>query len=150
MNNIVYALVAVGLGVAISFQPPINAVMGRALGSPLLAASISIFISLLVVVPVWLIWGKGAGDLSQIRMLPWWIIIGGAIGALYVAGSIITAPVLGVALFFICVVGGQLIGSSIIDQLGAFELAIKPINTMKLIGISFVLLGAVLVQNSSS
>ena len=34
MNNIVYALVAVGLGVAISFQPPINALMGRALGSP--------------------------------------------------------------------------------------------------------------------
>jgi len=83
-------------------------------------------------------------------MLPWWVIIGGVIGALYVAGSIITAPVLGVALFFICVVAGQMIGSSIIDQLGAFELAVKPVNTMKLIGISFVLLGAVLVQNSSS
>ena len=47
-------------------------------------------------------------------------------------------------------VAGQMIGSSIIDQLGAFELAVKPVNTMKLIGISFVLLGAVLVQNSSS
>lgn len=150
MNNIVYAIVAVGLGVTISFQPPINAVMARALGSPLLAASISIFISLIVVVPFWLIWGKGAGDISQIKILPWWIIIGGAIGAIYVAGSIITAPVLGVALFFICVVLGQLIGSSIIDQLGAFDLAVKPINTMKLIGTSLVLLGAVLVQNSSS
>ncbi len=29
MNNIVYAVIAVGLGVAISFQPPINATMAR-------------------------------------------------------------------------------------------------------------------------
>jgi bacterial/archaeal transporter family-2 protein len=150
MNNIMYAFVAVGLGVAISFQPPINATMARVLGSPLLATSISIFISLIVVVPLWLTWGKGGGDLSQFKMLPWWVVIGGVIGVIYVAGSIITAPILGVALFFICVVAGQLIGSSIIDQWGAFGLEVKPINTMKLIGIGFVLLGAVLVQNSSS
>lgn len=150
MNNIVYAIVAVGIGVAISFQPPINATMARILGSPLLATAISISISLIVVVPIWLTWGKAGGDLSQISMLPWWVIIGGVIGVIYLVGSIITAPVLGVALFFICVVAGQLIGSSIIDQLGAFGLAVKPINTMKLIGTGLVLLGAVLVQNSSS
>ena len=153
MNNIVYTVAAVGIGAAVSLQPPINAAMARILGSPLLAASISISISLIVVVALWLSWGKGVGEISQIRMLLWWVIIGGVIGVIgviFVAGSIVTVPVIGVALFFICVVAGQLIGSSIIDQWGAFGLAVKPMNTMKLIGIGLVLLGAVLVQNSSS
>ena len=150
MNNILYAIVAVGLGVAISFQPPINATMARVLGSPLMATSISILISLIVVVPLWLSLGRETENISNINMVPWWVILGGVIGVVYVAGSIITAPVLGVALFFICVVAGQLIGSSIIDQVGAFGLVVKPINTMKLVGIGLVLLGAVLVQNSNS
>ena len=95
----IYILFAVAMGVAISFQPPINAVMARGLGSPLLAATISIFISLVTVSILWLSWGKGTGELSQLRALPWWIIIGGLIGAVFVAGAIVMAPLFGVALF---------------------------------------------------
>jgi len=150
MNNIVYVLAAVAIGAALSLQPPINATMARVLGSPLLAALISISISFIVVVALWLSWGKGIGDISQVRMLPWWVIIGGVIGVIFVAGSVVVVPVLGVALFFVCVVAGQLIGSALIDQMGAFGLTAKPLNTMKLIGIGLVLLGAALVQNSNS
>ena len=150
MSNIIYIAVAVVIGAAIPVQPPINATMARCLGSPLLAASISIFISFVVVTILWLSWGKGSGDISHLRMLPWWVIIGGIVGVVFVAGSVVVAPVLGVALFFVCVVAGQLIGSTLIDQFGAFELIVKPLNTMKLIGIGFVLLGAALVQNSHS
>ena len=150
MNNVIYIASAVAIGAALSLQPPINATMARVLGSPLLAASISISISLVVVVALWLSWGKGVGDISHIKALPWWVIIGGVIGVIFVAGSVVVAPVLGVALFFVCVVAGQLIGSSLIDQMGAFGLTVKPINTMKLFGIGLVLLGAVLVQNSNS
>jgi len=67
-----------------------------------------------------------------------------------VAGSIVTAPVLGVALFFVCMVTGQLIGSTIIDQIGAFGLEVKPVNTMKIVGLVLVIVGAGLVQNSNS
>lgn len=150
MNNLIYIAAAVSIGAALSLQPPINATMARVLGSPLLAASISITISLIVVFALSLSWGKGVGDLSQIKALPWWVFVGGVIGVIFVAGSVVVAPVLGVALFFVCVVAGQLIGSSIIDQIGAFGLAVKPINTMKLVGVGLVLLGAVLVQNSNS
>ena len=150
MSNLIYIAAAVSIGAAISLQPPINATMARILGSPLLAASISVTISLFVVVALWLSWGKGVGDLSQIKALPWWVFIGGVIGVLFVAGGVVVAPVLGVALYFVCMVAGQLIGSSIIDHIGAFGLTVKPMNTMKLVGVSLVLLGAVLVQNSNS
>ena len=137
------------MGAALSLQPAINATMARVLGNPLLAAGISISISLIVVLVLWLVWSKAAGDLSQFKQLPWWVIIGGIVGAIFVAGAIVTAPVLGVALFFVCMVAGQLIGSTIIDQVGAFGLEVKPINTMKIVGLGLVILGAALVQNSN-
>ena len=150
MSNYLYILAAVLLGAALSLQPAINATIARILGNPLLAAGISISISLIVVITLWLAWGKAGGDFSQVKNLPWWVIVGGVVGAIFVAGAIVTAPVLGVALFFVCMVAGQLIGSTIIDQIGAFGLEVKPINTMKIVGLGLVILGAGLVQNSNS
>jgi transporter family-2 protein len=141
---------AIAMGACLSIQPPVNAVMARTLGSPLLAASISIAISLIFVVLVWLTWGKGVGDLAQVNALPWWIVIGGVVGAVFVAGGVMLAPILGVALFFVCVVAGQLLGSTLADHFGVFGLQVKPVNTMKLLGLGLVLAGAVLVQNSSA
>jgi transporter family-2 protein len=60
------------------------------------------------------------------------------------------APILGVALFFVCVVAGQLLGSTLADHFGVFGLQVKPVNMMKLLGLGLVLAGAVLVQNSST
>ncbi len=150
MSNIFYILFAVAMGVALAIQPPINATMARGLGSPLLASTISILISLITVIILWLVWGKGSGDFSQLRTLPWWVFIGGLVGALFVAGAVISVPVIGVALFFVCIVAGQLVASAVIDQFGAFGLAVKPLNLMKLAGIVLVLIGAALVQNSNS
>lgn len=143
-----HLLAAVAIGACLALQPPINAVMGRTLGSPLLAAVLSIAISLIVVVPVWLTVGQGAGDLGRVTSLPWWVLIGGAIGVVFVAGSVIVGPALGIALFFVCVVAGQLLGATLADHVGAFGMPTKPINVMKLVGLGLVLVGAVLVQRS--
>jgi len=87
-------------------------------------------------------------DFAQVRLLPWWVVVGGVLGVVFVAGSVIVGPTLGIALFFVCVVAGQLLGATIVDQLGAFGLPQKPVNVMKLIGLGLVLVGAALVQRS--
>ncbi len=56
------------------------------------------------------------------------------------------APTLGFALFFVCIIAGQLVGSTVVDQFGAFGLPVKPASTMKLAGLAMVLAGAALVQ----
>ena len=61
MSNVIYIMCAVAMGAAISVQPPINAAMALGLGSPLLAASISILISLVFVSILWLVWGQRDG-----------------------------------------------------------------------------------------
>jgi transporter family-2 protein len=150
MTNIYYLAASIAIGVSISMQPPINAVMARTLGSPMLAACFSIAITLIIAILAWLSLGKGGGDFAQIKALPWWVMFGGIVGVFFVVGGVMVAPVVGMALFFVCVVAGQLLGSSVIDHFGAFDLPVKPVNTMKLLGLFMVLAGAILVQNSSS
>jgi transporter family-2 protein len=145
-----YLASAIAIGAALSLQPSINTTMARVLGSPLLSAVISITISFVVVVCLWLALGSTSDDLTRVKQLPWWIFVGGIIGVVFVAGAIVTAPALGVALFFVCVVTGQLLGSTVIDHIGAFGLEVKPINSMKMIGLGLVVLGAALVQYSNT
>lgn len=150
MANILFIAAAVAIGACISLQPPINVVMARTLGSPWLAVSISIAISLVLALAMWVAWGKGAGDLAQITELPWWVVIGGTVGVLFVIGGIAVAPVLGIALFFVCIVGGQLFASTLIDHIGAFGAPVKPINTLKVVGLLLVLVGAALVRKGGA
>jgi transporter family-2 protein len=150
MVKALYVVAAVAIGFSLSLQPPINAAMARTLSSAMLAACISIAISLVAVVVVWLTWGHGAGNFAEIRALPWWVVLGGIIGVVFVAGSIVTAPPLGMALFFVCVVSGQLLGSTLADQLGAFGIPVQPVTTMKVVGLALVLAGAALVQSSKT
>jgi len=58
--------------------------------------------------------------------------------------------VLGIALFFVCIVAGQLFGATLADHFGVFGMQVKPVNTMKVIGLALVLAGAGLVENSNS
>ncbi len=148
MSNPFNVAAVLAIGASLALQPPINAAMARVLGSPLLAASISIAISFIVVVLFWLTWGKAAGDLGQLRALPWWVTLGGVIGFCFVVAGVLIAPTLGVGLFFVCVVAGQLVGSILTDHFGAFGLPVKPINLMKLLGLGLVLAGTALVRNS--
>ena len=150
MVHLGYIFTAIVIGCLISLQPTINAVMARELSSFLLASTISIGISFILILIAWQILGKGEGDISQIRQLPWWIVFGGVAGMVFVVAGVMVAPVLGLALFFVCIIAGQLFGSTLIDQFGAFGLPIKPVSGMKLTGLGFVLAGAALVQFSNS
>lgn len=150
MVNLGYIVIAVLIGCMVSLQPTINVVMGRELSSSLLASATSIGISFFLIFLTWQVLGRGEGEISQIRQLPWWIILGGVAGVVFVVGGVMVAPVLGFALFFVCIIAGQLFGSTLLDQFGGFGLPVKPISGMKLTGLGFVLAGAVLVQFGNS
>ncbi|SES75378.1 transporter family-2 protein [Nitrosomonas marina] len=145
MNNTAYILVALVVGVLISFQPPINASMARILDSPLFAATISLFISCMLMMVLWLLY-DGGKNTAQITTLPWWIVIGGIAGAVFVTSSIIIAPVLGMAAFIVCIIAGQLIGSIFIDHFGLIGMDTKAVSMQKIIGLILILIGVILVR----
>lgn len=144
-----YLLIALSLGALVSMQPAINAQIAIKLGTPLAAAANSIAISLLMVVAAWATISRFEADWSKLFSLPWWTLVGGAAGALFVLGGVLIAPKLGVAVFFTCVVLGQVLGAALIDQFGAFGLAGHVITWPRALGILFVIAGAALTQTGS-
>lgn len=141
-----YLLTAFVIGMVVSLQPPINAQVAAILGSPLLAATCSITISLVMIVIVRLALDRASIDLSRVAALPWWALVGGAVGAVFVIGALIVAPKVGIAAFFVCVVLGQMIGAAAIDHFGAFGATVSAITRPKAIGILLVAAGAAVAQ----
>lgn len=136
--------VALGLGVLLSFQPGINGDIARRAGSPYVAGAVSLAISMAFMLPVALVFGK-IGSFNWVATAPWWIVLGGLAGTAYVLGGITIAPSLGMVLFIACVILGQAIGSTVVDQLGLFSLPQRPANPWKLLGLAMTIGGMVLV-----
>lgn len=111
-------------GMLIGVQSRINGGLGQELGSGIVAAFFS-FGSGLVILAVIMIFAtrsrEGLRSLAgavKRREFPVWGLIGGAMGAFFVLGQSLIAPVIGVALFTVGIVAGQVVGGLLIDRAG--------------------------------
>ena len=77
---------------------------------------------------------------------PWWVWLGGIFGAMFVAGAIVLGPRMGLALFFTCVVFGQVSISLLIDRFGWFEIQIRELSVSRILGVLLVIAGILLIQ----
>jgi transporter family-2 protein len=94
------------------------------------------------------IWGVAAATSTSVRHPDFaatevWQYFGGCLGAAYVAASVALAPELGVALWFIVVVAGQLTAAVLIDGLGLFNVAQKNITALRAAGVCVTFVGAI-------
>lgn len=142
--------VAVLAGAMVPLQAGANAMLGRTLGHPLLAAVVSLGVSvavvgllaLLVRVPL-----PGPGTLVRV---PPWAWIGGLVGALYVASAIVVAPRLGATGFITAVVAGQILMALVLDRGGYFGFAARAPDVWRLAGAGLVVAGLVVGQFAGS
>ena len=146
MQLVAYMLAAVAVGAMITSQPPLNAIIARHVDSALAATSISILVAFLCSLLLLLVAGFGRVAPATIAAVPWWAYLGGVAGAIFVGSGVIIAPMTGALVFFVCIVAGQLIGSTIADHFGAFGLTVREVSGSRILGISLVLAGAVLVS----
>ena len=143
MQILGYLLAAVLMGALVSFQPLINAVLARAIGSPWGAAAISLVVAGAGGVAIALVAGRGDMSRAALAGVPWWVFLAGLIGSIFVAGGVVIAPVTGAQLFFITVIAGQLLGATLADHFG---LAARPLSLERTLGLALVLAGALLVR----
>ena len=146
MPILVYLAAAVGLGVVVAFQPLVNAVLARAIGSAYGAAAISIMVAALGALIMVAVAGRGDMSRATLASVPWWVYLAGFVGTLFVAGGVVIAPVTGALLFFMCVVAGQLLGATLVDHFGLFGIALRPASAARLIGLALVLAGVLVAQ----
>lgn len=115
---------AVAIGVLTAVQARINGVLGVRVENGIVAGLISFAVGLLALVAVISCIPaarRGVGRLRigiRDRRIPFWMLLGGACGALTVSTQGVTAGVLGVSLFTVGVVAGQTLHGLVLDRIG--------------------------------
>ena len=72
----------------------------------------------------------------------------GMLAAPYLIGASFLTPRLGIGLFLGAIIAGQLCGAVLLDHVGAFGAAPRPIDALRLAGIAALMLGVVLVRGT--
>jgi len=130
-------------GGLIALQAPINAGLGKVTGS-LPAALVSFAVGTVALVAIVVLSGK-AGGLSSTFDVSWYYLLGGLLGAIYVANALVAVSAIGAGGVAAATIAGQLTASVAIDRLGLFGLDQVPLSPERLLGIALLMAGTVLV-----
>jgi bacterial/archaeal transporter family-2 protein len=141
-----YLLFAFAGGVVLPFQAGINAQLADWLHSPVRAAFVSFLTGTVVLLFAAAFAFKPLPSWGRIGDAPWWVWLGGALGAFFVAASIVSAPRLGAATLVALVVAGQALASLVIDQFGWVGFEAKHISVGRALGMLLVFGGVSLVR----
>ena len=144
----IWAFILFGLaaGAMLPFQAGINAQLAEYLGSPLRAALVSFTVGVLVLLPVVAIFVRGLPSGERVSAAPWWVWLGGALGAFYVAGSITSAPKLGAVTLIGVILAGQAIASLVVDHFGMVGFDEHPATLGRIAGLALIALGVLFVR----
>ena len=129
-------------------QYGINAQLAHWLGSPIRAAFVSFLVGMLALLVISAFVRKPLPSAARLGQVPWWVWIGGLLGAFYVAGSIVSAPRLGAVTLAMAVILGQTLASVLVDQFGWVGFAEHHITPGRVAGVALVLSGVALVRFS--
>jgi bacterial/archaeal transporter family-2 protein len=137
-------LLGVGAGCLVGMQAPINSRLGRALGS-VQAATFSFLVGTVLLLLIASFVRGGLGNLGQVGRAPWWALIGGLLGAVYVTVALVAVRTLGASGLTAVVITGQLAISVVIDRFGLLGVARQPVGLQRVLGLALLVAGVVLV-----
>jgi transporter family-2 protein len=141
-----YLLFAVAAGAMLPFQFGINAQLSHWVGSPIRAAFVSFLVGTIGLLILSAFVHRPLPSLARLGDVPWWVWIGGLLGAFYVAGSIVTAPKLGAVTLAAAIIFGQTLASVLVDQFGWVGFREHHASAGRLIGVLLVGGGVLLVR----
>lgn len=145
-------VVAVLSGSLIAIQARINSQLGSDLDQPLLASVISNGGGLIVLAGAYFLRRRTRENLRRALRsgLPWWRYLGGACGAVLVAGGPLLVPTLGVALFTVGMVAGQTAGGIGVDRIGLAPGGRRPVTGVRLFGGGLAILAVAVAESGGS
>jgi bacterial/archaeal transporter family-2 protein len=138
-------VIAVGAGCLVGLQAPINSRLGKALGHDVQAATFSFLVGTLALVLLAAVVRGGLGALGHAGRAPWWALIGGLLGAVFVTVALITVRTLGASGLTAAVIAGQLGISVLIDRFGLLGVARQHVGAQRIIGLALLAVGVLLV-----
>ena len=135
------------IGAILPVQAVLNTKLGKQTGGPLISSLLSFLVGLIGLIIINLVANYTA--LSNMKLLsvsPWYVWMGGLLGAIYVSIIIFVNQQQGVALTFALVVAGQIFISLLIDHFGLLGSVVRPVSIPKIIGALLIIAGLVLIK----
>ncbi|UXY15701.1 DMT family transporter [Chitiniphilus purpureus] len=146
MHVFLYAL-ALTIGLVVPLQAAINNQLKALIGgSTVLAALVSFLVGSVVLAVAALATGQKWAGLANVARAEWWMLSGGVLGALFVFGSTLLAPRIGVAAMLSLIIAGQMFASLLFDRFGLLGMPLRDVGTWRLVGAGLVVAGVALVN----
>jgi bacterial/archaeal transporter family-2 protein len=137
-------LVGIGAGCLVGMQAPVNSRLGKSVGS-VQAASFSFLVGTVVLLVIVAFVHGGFSNFGKLGRAPWWALVGGLLGAIYVTVALVAVRTLGASGLTAVVIAGQLAISVAIDRFGLFGLAKQHIDASRILGLVLLVAGVALV-----
>ena len=135
---------ALGTGVCIAFQAPINSLLSKEVG--LLEGAFFVLTTGAAVTGVALMLGLGTGDLGNLRHASPVVLLGGPLGVCIVIGIVLALTRFGVVAAATITLISQFILSALIDHFGLFGVERAAASLWTILGILMLVTGAVLIR----
>lgn len=140
-----YALIMLLAGIGIPLLAALNAQLGTRIGAPV-AASVVLFAVAMVACAIVLAFSGQASALAALPAQPKYLFGAGLFVAFYVLSVTWVAPRFGVGNAVFCVLLGQMIAATTIDQFGLFGASVHPVSLTRGAGLAAMIVGLALIQ----
>lgn len=143
----VYLLLTLFAGSLLPVQAILNSRLGRQVGGSLMGVLLSFLVgTVCLLVANGVVNGSALFSVRPGKVAPWYIWLGGFLGAVFLGYVTWVNQRQGVALTFILVVCGQILMAMLLDHFGWLGTARRSITPLQLAGVAFILCGIYLVR----
>ncbi len=141
-----YLLVCLVAGALMPLQAGVNAQLTRWVGNPVVASLVSFAVGTLALFAYSAALRPQLPALAALAEAPWWVWVGGLLGAVFVTAAAAFAPRLGAATFISVTIAGQVLVSVLLDHFGAIGFAERPVTPLRLLGALILIAGVLMVR----
>lgn len=149
-------VLAVAIGVMTALQARVNGQLGIRLDDGFVAAVVSFGSGLLILIVLSAALPAGRAGIARLVTgvrsggIPWWMLAGGAAGALTVATQGLAVGLIGVSLYTVGVVAGQTVNGLLLDRIGFGPAGVVAVTVPRLLGgaLALAAVGLALVGDS--
>jgi len=146
MTKYIFIFAALIIGGFLSVQGSINTQLSSFLKHPLQASLTNFLVGTVVLILLNIALRTSTPTISEMKAIPWYLFLGGAIGAMFVTSVVLLIPQIGVTTMLAASIAGQLIIAAIIDHYGFFGISVHAISLSRVVGIVLLILGIILIQ----
>ena len=147
LRTVALQTLGVGSGCLLASMGAIYGALGRALGSAAQASACSFILATAVILLCCTAAGQvGAARRAFSRQEPWWMWLGGIVGAASVFGTAWILPQLGAGVFFMLLLIGQILQGLSMEWRGWLGATRRRISAVQGVGILFMLAGIFIIK----